>query len=133
MLARRLAEVLLGQSISELEAIGRFKTFNMNTFSLAEDKTTFFGPPMGVKGEGVLPEVLKAWPDAVVLLDEIEKAHPSFARALLKIFGENGAVYDPSTKRDFPTGNATFVLTSNLGKDLITAMAIEGAIGQSEC
>mmetsp|Transcript_13551 Transcript_13551/g.37608 ORF Transcript_13551/g.37608 Transcript_13551/m.37608 type:complete len:1079 (-) Transcript_13551:182-3418(-) len=126
LLARSLAEVLHGQSISELERSGRFRTFHMSFFSLVEDQKSFFGPPRGIKGSGDLPELLKEWPDAIVLLDEVEKAHPSFARALLKVFGENGAVYDPSTGRDVPTTNATFILTSNLGKDLIATHRVVG-------
>merc|ERR1719253_120061 len=91
----------------------------MNAFTMLEDQKSFFGPPKGIAGVGDLPELLKQWPDAVVVLDEVEKAHPSFARALLKVFGENGAVYDPHTGQSFPTAQATFILTSNLGKDLI--------------
>jgi len=120
MLARSLAEGLLGRPIVELEASGRFRTFHMNLFSMVEDQKSFFGPPRGIHGVGDLPELIKEWPDAVILLDEIEKAHPSFARALLKVFGEHGAVYDPRSGKDFSTANTTFVLTSNLGKDLIS-------------
>eukprot|EP00927_Polykrikos_kofoidii_P045674 TRINITY_DN3970_c0_g2_i1.p1 TRINITY_DN3970_c0_g2~~TRINITY_DN3970_c0_g2_i1.p1 ORF type:complete len:1072 (-),score=173.01 TRINITY_DN3970_c0_g2_i1:31-3246(-) len=121
MLARRLAEVLLGKPIDELEGAGRFRTFHMNAFSLAEDKMSLFGPPQGVTGTGDLPELLKQWPDAVVLFDEIEKAHPSFAKSFLKVFGEHGAVYDTRTGKDIPTVRATFVLTSNLAEDMIAA------------
>ena len=64
----------------------------MNLFSTVEDQKSFFGPPKGIVGVGDLPELLREWPDAVILLDEIEKAHPSFARALLKVFDTNGAV-----------------------------------------
>lgn len=120
MLARKLAEGLLARPIKDLEATGRFRTFHMNLFSLVEDQKTFFGPPRGIQGTGDLPELIKEFPDAVILLDEIEKAHPSFARALLKVFGEHGTIYDPRTGKDYSTSNATFVLTSNLGKDLIS-------------
>lgn len=138
LLARTLAEVLLGRPVLELEGMGRFRTFHMNQFSILEDQKTFFGPPRGVKGgTGDLPEVLRMWPDAVILLDEIEKAHHSFARAFLKIFGEHGAAYDPLTGKDIPTGRATFILTSNLGKDLISdrfraAMSTTGLAGKGE-
>mmetsp|Transcript_40223 Transcript_40223/g.66553 ORF Transcript_40223/g.66553 Transcript_40223/m.66553 type:complete len:1160 (-) Transcript_40223:106-3585(-) len=123
LLARTLGEAILDRPIAELEADGRFRTFHMNVFTLAEDQKSFFGPPKGIVGTGDLPELLKQWPDAVVLLDEVEKAHSSFSRALLKVFGEHGAVYDPHTGRDISAVNATFVLTSNLGKDLISAHA----------
>eukprot|EP00930_Biecheleria_cincta_P042678 TRINITY_DN29367_c0_g1_i1.p1 TRINITY_DN29367_c0_g1~~TRINITY_DN29367_c0_g1_i1.p1 ORF type:complete len:1112 (+),score=227.46 TRINITY_DN29367_c0_g1_i1:55-3390(+) len=119
MLARQLAEGFLGRPIKELERTGRFRTFNMNLFSLVEDQKSMFGPPKGIQGTGDLPELIREFPDAVVLLDEIEKAHPSFARAFLKVFGEHGSIYDPRTGKDYPTSRATFILTSNLGKDLI--------------
>jgi len=119
LMARTLGEALVGRPIAELESTGRFRTFHMNGFSLVEDQKSFFGPPKGIMGVGDLPELLKTWPDAVILLDECEKAHPSFARALLKVFGEHGAVYDPRTGRDISSVNATFILTSNLAKDLI--------------
>jgi len=120
MLARKLAETFLGRSIKELERSGQFRTFSMSFFSIMEDQKSFFGPPKGIVGTGDLPELLKEWPNAVVLLDEVEKAHISFARALLKVFGENGAVYDPKTGQDVPSTGATFILTSNLGKETIT-------------
>jgi len=120
LLARTLAEAFLGRPIKELEGSGQYRIFHMSFFSLMEDQKSFFGPPKGIVGTGDLPELLKEWPNAVVLLDEVEKAHPSFARALLKVFGENGAVYDPRTGKDVPTTNATFILTSNLGKEFIT-------------
>ncbi|CAK0908519.1 unnamed protein product [Prorocentrum cordatum] len=119
MLAKQLAEVFLGRPIAELVSAGRFKTFHMNVFNQAEMVNSFLGPPRGIQGTGDLPDLIRQWPDAVVLLDEVEKAHPSFSKALLKVFGEDGAVYDPRTGQDFSTAKVTFILTSNLGKDLI--------------
>merc|ERR1719271_16856 len=107
--------------------MGKFRTFHMNQFSTLEDQKSFFGPPKGIVGKGDLPELLKKWPDAVILLDEVEKAHPSFARALLKVLGENGAVYDPHTGKDIPSVRATFLLTSNLAKDLILERGISSS------
>eukprot|EP00927_Polykrikos_kofoidii_P045673 TRINITY_DN3970_c0_g1_i1.p1 TRINITY_DN3970_c0_g1~~TRINITY_DN3970_c0_g1_i1.p1 ORF type:complete len:1104 (-),score=132.51 TRINITY_DN3970_c0_g1_i1:145-3456(-) len=135
LLARRMAEVLLGKPIAELEGVGRFRTFHMNALSLVEDKMSLFGPPQGMVGTGELPELLKQWPDAVVLFDEIEKAHPSFARSFLKVFGEHGAVYDPRTGKDISTVRATFVLTSNLAKDMITAHSASTTqdLGDPDC
>jgi len=124
--AQLIAEGLLGRPIAELESMGRFKTFHMNQFPLFEDQKTFFGPPSGVMGKrGDLPEMLKKWPDAVILLDEVEKAHSSFAQALLKVFGENGVVYDPYTGKDVPSSRATFILTSNIAKDLIQQLGFD--------
>lgn len=121
MAASQFAEKLHGQPINVLTAQGKFKTFHMNQFNSAETQNTFFGPAQGIAGEGDLPEIVRRHPDAVILLDEVEKAHVSFARALLKVFGEHGVVYDPKTRRDLAATNVTFILTSNLAKDLIQA------------
>ena len=119
MAARTIAEVIHGRPIQELEASGRFRLFPMNQFRMLEDQKTFFGPPRGIQGSGDLPDLVRQHPDAVIVLDEIEKAHPDFARALLTVFGEYGTVYDPRTGRDYPAANATFILTSNLAKERI--------------
>ncbi|CAE7030132.1 CLPB [Symbiodinium natans] len=127
MAARTIAEVIHGRPIQELEASGRFRLFPMNQFRMLEDQKTFFGPPRGIQGSGDLPDLVRQHPDAVIVLDEIEKAHSDFARALLTVFGEYGTVYDPRTGRDYPAANATFILTSNLAKDLILKHAVSVA------
>lgn len=133
MAARKIAEYIHGRPFKELEATGRFKLFPMNQFRMEEDLKTFFGPPRGIQGTGDLPELVKANPDAVIVLDEIEKAHRSFARALLTVFGEYGTVYDPKSGRDYQASNITFVLTSNLAKDLVIKhpLAVAKTMGRS--
>ncbi|CAJ1332732.1 unnamed protein product [Effrenium voratum] len=116
MAARQIAELIHNRPIQELEATGRFRLFPMR---MAEDLKTFFGPPRGIQGSGDLPDLVRSHPDAVIVLDEIEKANSGFARALLTVFGEYGTVYDPRTGRDYSASNATFVLTSNLAKELV--------------
>jgi len=119
--ARMLASIKHQRSVSELEQDGFFKTFHMTQFGSPDTAHTFFGPPEGIKGEGDLPNVLSRRGDAVVLLDEIEKAHQSFSESLLKVLGEHGVVYDAKNgKRDVPTGAATFLLTSNFAKSNIS-------------
>lgn len=59
-------------------------------------RKTFFGPPRGIQGSGDLPDLVRPNPDAVIVLDEIEKAHHSFAKALLTVFGEYGALFEAS-------------------------------------
>eukprot|EP00439_Symbiodinium_sp_Y106_P063887 s1066_g9.t4 len=130
MAARTMAEVIHGRPIQELEASGRFRLFPMNQFRMLEDQKTFFGPPRGIQGSGDLPDLVRQHPDAVIVLDEIEKAHSDFARALLTVFGEYGTVYDPRTGRDYPAANATFILTSNLAKDLILKHPVSVAKSQ---
>ncbi|CAE7613369.1 CLPB [Symbiodinium necroappetens] len=130
MAARTMAEVIHGRPIQELEASGRFRLFPMNQFRMLEDQKTFFGPPRGIQGSGDLPDLVRQHPDAVIVLDEIEKAHSDFARALLTVFGEYGTVYDPRTGRDYPAANATFILTSNLAKELILKHPVSVAKSQ---
>lgn len=133
MAARKMAEFIHGRPIEELQAAGRFKLFPMNQFRMEEDLKTFFGPPRGIQGSGDLPDLVRPNPDAVIVLDEIEKAHRSFAKALLTVFGEYGTVYDPRTGRDYPASNVTFVLTSNLAKELIIKhpVAVAKTLGRS--
>jgi len=120
LIARTIAEAIFKRPIKELEGSGQFRTFHMNQFTKQEDSSTFFGPPRGVVGEkGDLPELLKKWPNAVILLDEIEKSHIGFASSLLKVLGEHGASYDPWSAKDIPTTQATFILTCNSAHDEI--------------
>ncbi|CAE7727175.1 Clpb [Symbiodinium sp. CCMP2592] len=130
MAARTMAEVIHGRPIQELEASGRFRLFPMPLDMQKEPRKTFFGPPRGIQGSGDLPDLVRQHPDAVIVLDEIEKAHSDFARALLTVFGEYGTVYDPRTGRDYPAANATFILTSNLAKDLILKHPVSVAKSQ---
>jgi hypothetical protein len=131
--AMLLAELLLGKPIAQLQGMGRFRKFSMESFSTLEDQKSFFGPPKGIVGVGDLPELLKKWPDAVILLDEIEKAHHSFARALLTVFGEHGSVYDPKTGKAISSAQATFILTSNLAKELISEQTLQSSRSDSDC
>eukprot|EP00434_Breviolum_minutum_P004405 symbB.v1.2.003881.t2/scaffold211.1/size373615/22 len=133
MAARKIAEYIHGRPIQELLATGRFKLFPMNQFRMEEDLKTFFGPPRGIQGSGDLPDLVRANPDAVIVLDEIEKAHRSFAKALLTVFGEYGTVYDPRSGRDYSASNITFVLTSNLAKDAVLKhpVAVAKRLGRS--
>lgn len=61
----------------------------MVNFKEAQDVDSFVGPRAGLVGEGHLFEGLNAHPDSVVILDEIEKAHPSIiSEFLLPIFSD---------------------------------------------
>eukprot|EP00403_Amphidinium_massartii_P000235 CAMPEP_0178378816 /NCGR_PEP_ID=MMETSP0689_2-20121128/4620_1 /TAXON_ID=160604 /ORGANISM="Amphidinium massartii, Strain CS-259" /LENGTH=1037 /DNA_ID=CAMNT_0019998895 /DNA_START=48 /DNA_END=3158 /DNA_ORIENTATION=+ len=134
LLSRYLAEVLLGKPAAELEAVGRFKTFDMNVFSSKEDQKTMFGTPKGIAGgSGELVEVLKAWPDAVILLDEVEKADESFGTAFLKVFGERGSVFDPKSGVSYSTTKATFILTSNLARGFIQRQSKRSDAADIDC
>ena len=74
------------------------------------------GSPPGYVGhdeEGQLTGRLRTTPYAIVLLDEIEKAHPQVADLFLQVF-DDGRVTD-ATGRTVDAKNAIFIMTSNLG------------------
>jgi ATP-dependent Clp protease ATP-binding subunit ClpB len=76
-------------------------------------------PPgyVGYEEGGQLTEALRRRPYAVVLLDEIEKAHHDVFNILLQIFDE-GRLTD-SKGRTVNCKNALFIMTSNLGSELL--------------
>ena len=68
--------------------------------------STLFGAPKGYNGgEGTLTSALRRIPNAVVLLDEIEKAHPDTLKRFLSAWND-GAVTDQSTGARSPTSEA---------------------------
>jgi ATP-dependent Clp protease ATP-binding subunit ClpC len=83
-------------------------------------------PPgyVGYEEGGQLTERIRRRPYAVVLLDEIEKAHPDIFNLLLQIL-EDGRLTD-SFGRKVDFRNTILIMTSNLGADL---MKKQGAIG----
>ena len=76
-------------------------------------------PPgyVGYEEGGQLTEALRRRPYSVVLFDEVEKAHPDVFNILLQIFDE-GRITD-SKGRKVNCKNALFIMTSNLGSDLL--------------
>uniref|UniRef100_A0A0K8TAL1 ATPase AAA-type core domain-containing protein n=1 Tax=Lygus hesperus TaxID=30085 RepID=A0A0K8TAL1_LYGHE len=78
------------------------------------------GAPPGYVGHdagGQLTKQLRAYPNAVVLFDEVDKAHPDVLTVLLQLFDE-GRLTDGKGKT-IECKNAIFVMTSNLGSDEI--------------
>lgn len=65
--------------------------------------------------EGLLTAKIREQPFSVVLLDEFEKAHPSFFDLLLQVLGEGRLTDGAGRVADF--GNAIVLMTSNLGAD----------------
>lgn len=68
-----------------------------------------------IEPDGLLTEAVRAQPFSVVLLDEIEKAHPSILNLLLQVFDEGRLTDAAGRVADF--SNTVIVLTSNLGCD----------------
>ena len=82
------------------------------------------GAPPGYVGHeegGQLTEALRRKPYAVVLLDEVEKAHPDVFNTLLQVL-DDGRLTD-SQGRTVDCRNAVFILTSNLGGRLLAEHA----------
>ena len=112
-LARVLSEFLFGSD----EAMSRL---DMSEFMERHSVARLVGAPPGYVGYdegGQLTEAIRRKPHAVILLDEIEKAHPDVFNILLQIFDDGHLTDAKGRKVDFR--NAVIIMTSNLGSDLI--------------
>ena len=114
--ALALAEILYG---GEQNAI----TINMSEFQEAHTVSTLKGAPPGYVGYGeggVLTEAVRRRPYSVVLLDEVEKAHPDVHEIFFQVFDKGWMEDGEGRYIDFK--NTIILLTSNAGSELITAM-----------
>jgi type VI secretion system protein VasG len=95
-------------------------TINMSEFQEAHTVATLKGAPPGYVGYGEggrLTEAVRRRPYSVVLLDEIEKAHPDVHEIFFQVF-DKGMMEDGSGRRiDFR--NTLILLTSNVGTEMI--------------
>src|SRR5215204_4767779 len=107
--ARSLAEFLFGSERSMIR-------FDMSEFMEKHSVSKLIGSPPGYVGHeegGQLTERIKRSPYAVLLFDEIEKAHPDIFNVLLQVF-EDGILTDAlGNTVDFK--NAIIIMTSNIG------------------
>jgi type VI secretion system protein VasG len=98
-------------------------TINMSEFQEAHTVSTLKGAPPGYVGYGeggVLTEAVRRKPYSVVLLDEVEKAHPDVHEIFFQVF-DKGQMEDGEGRLiDFR--NTLILLTSNVGTDLIVNM-----------
>ncbi len=97
---------------------------NMSEFQEAHTVSTLKGAPAGYVGYGqggVLTEAVRRRPYSVVLLDEVEKAHPDVHEMFFQVF-DKGFMNDAEGRYiDFK--NTLILLTSNAGTDLITTLS----------
>ena len=108
-LAKELAHFLFDSSDALLR-------FDMGEYHEAHTVANLIGAPVGYKDNdqgGALSEGLRRNANSVVLLDEIEKAHPDVMNIFLSVFDE-GRITD-NRGRLVDCSNAIFVLTSNIG------------------
>ncbi len=113
LLAKSLAEFLFGSEDALIK-------LDMSEFMERHNVSRLVGAPPGYVGYeegGQLSEAVRRRPYSVVLLDEIEKAHPEVFNMLLQIM-EDGSLADAKGRRiDFR--NAIIIMTSNVGANLI--------------
>jgi type VI secretion system protein VasG len=98
-------------------------TINMSEYQEAHTVSTLKGAPPGYVGYGeggVLTEAVRRKPYSVVLLDEVEKAHPDVHEIFFQIF-DKGWMED-SEGRHIDFRNTLILLTSNAGTDLIMGL-----------
>ncbi|HEX2132312.1 MAG TPA: ATP-dependent Clp protease ATP-binding subunit [Actinophytocola sp.] len=121
-LARTLAEALFGDE-------GHMIRLDMSEYGERHTVSRLIGAPPGYVGydeAGQLTEQVRRKPYSVVLLDEIEKAHPEVFNVLLQVL-DDGRLTD-GRGRTIDFSNTVLVMTSNLGSELITA-GTQGALG----
>jgi type VI secretion system protein VasG len=102
-------------------------TINMSEFQEAHTVSALKGAPPGYVGYGEggrLTEAVRRKPYSVVLLDEVEKAHPDVHELFFQVF-DKGQMEDGTGRRiDFK--NTLIILTSNVGTEVIMQMAEDG-------
>ncbi|MFW6161645.1 MAG: type VI secretion system ATPase TssH, partial [Planctomycetota bacterium] len=114
--ALALAEALYGGEDNVI-------TINMSEFQEAHTVSTLKGAPPGYVGYGeggILTEAVRRRPYSVVLLDEIEKAHPDVHEIFFQVFDKGWMEDGEGRYIDFK--NTIILLTSNVGTDLIMNM-----------
>jgi ATP-dependent Clp protease ATP-binding subunit ClpC len=112
-LARSLAEALFGDS-------DRMIRLDMSEYQERHTVSRLVGAPPGYVGydeAGQLTEAVRRRPYSVVLLDEIEKAHPDVFNILLQVL-DDGRLTD-SQGRTVSFKNTVLIMTSNIGSDII--------------
>ncbi|WP_196137603.1 type VI secretion system ATPase TssH [Aliikangiella sp. G2MR2-5] len=118
--ALALADILYGgeQNIT---------TINMSEFKEEHKVSMLLGSPPGYVGYGeggVLTEAVRRKPYSVILLDEMEKAHPGVQDIFYNLF-DKGTIRD-GEGRDIDFRNTVIIMTSNAGEEHIRAICAAG-------
>jgi ATP-dependent Clp protease ATP-binding subunit ClpC len=120
-LAKALAESLFGDEKAMLR-------FDMSEFGERHTVSRLVGAPPGYVGydeAGQLTERVRRNPYSVVLLDEIEKAHPDVFNLLLQVLDDGRLTDGQGRTVDFR--NTVIIMTSNLGSEFLASRS--GALG----
>ena len=118
-LCKALAEFLFDSS----DAMVRI---DMSEFMEKHSVARLIGAPPGYVGYeegGYLTEAVRRRPYSVILLDEVEKAHPDVFNVLLQVLDDGRLTDGQGRTVDFR--NTVIVMTSNLGSQMIQEMAVE--------
>ncbi|QQS39651.1 MAG: type VI secretion system ATPase TssH [Acidobacteriota bacterium] len=98
-------------------------SINMSEYQEAHTVSSLKGSPPGYVGYGeggVLTEAVRRKPYSVVLLDEVEKAHPDVMELFYQVFDKG--VLEDGEGREIDFKNTIILLTSNIGTDLIMSL-----------
>jgi type VI secretion system protein VasG len=101
-------------------------TINMSEFQEPHTVSTLKGSPPGYVGYGeggVLTEAVRRRPYSVVLLDEVEKAHPDVLELFFQVFDKG--VMDDGEGRQIDFRNTIIILTTNAGTDTLTKLCAD--------
>jgi type VI secretion system protein VasG len=103
---------------------------NMSEFQEAHTVSTLKGAPPGYVGYGsggVLTEAVRRRPYSVILLDEMEKAHPDVAEVFYQVFDKGTLEDGEGVLVDFK--NTVILMTSNAGAEVISRLCRENGNG----
>jgi ATP-dependent Clp protease ATP-binding subunit ClpA len=112
------------------ESLGmKLLRYDMSGFSQPHTVSTFIGSPPGYvgyrdggAGDGLLIRDVSEHPYSVILLDEVEKAHPDVLKVFLQVFDYGKLKGNSGKEVDF--SNTIIMMTSNLGADLANRAAL---------
>lgn len=126
LLGQKLAEVMFGDEDAVIQ-------IDMSEYMEKFNVSRLVGAPPGYVGYeegGQLTEKVRRRPYAVVLLDEIEKAHPDVFNILLQLLDEGRLTDSYGRKVSFK--NTILIMTSNIGADLLKKAGAIGFKSQKE-
>lgn len=125
-LAKCLAEIMFGKKDAMIR-------LDMSEYMEKHEVAKLVGAPPGYVGYeegGQLTEAVRNKPYSIVLLDEIEKAHPDVFNILLQLL-EDGRLTD-NKGNTISFKNTVIIATSNIGSDLIRRKIMEAKAGEKE-
>lgn len=124
-LAKTMAEILFGKEESMVR-------LDMSEYMEKHEVAKLIGAPPGYVGYeegGQLTEAVRTKPYSIVLLDEVEKAHPDVFNILLQLL-EDGRLTD-NKGNTISFKNTVVIATSNIGSAIIQKELSQGGVGMS--